>query len=90
MVNLMVLLIFPLLKWQYASWASLVQTIKIACFSWNLVSSLFKYAEFDGNVHFFYFKPDVPFLGIFVLRNQNCLLKLNCGTRLNLIRRLRS
>ena len=36
---------------------------------WNFV----EYAEFAGDVHFFYFRPETPFLGKFGPTIQNCL-----------------
>ena len=32
----------------------------------------FEYAEFNGCVHFFWFRLKVPFLGKFAPENQNC------------------
>ena len=59
MQNSVVMFTFSVLDWKYPFWASLVQKIKIASFSWNLVLDYFKYVKFNGDVLFF--KP-VAFL----------------------------
>ena len=40
----------------------------------------FKYAEFSGGVHFSRFKVEIPFLGKFGPKTQNCQFKLKFGT----------
>ena len=40
--------------------------------------------EFNGNVHFFCFQPEIPFLGKFGPKNQNCQVELEFGTYNNL------
>ena len=45
----------------------------------NLVSTLIEYAEFTGHFHFFCFRPEIPFLGKFGSKNQNCQFKLKFG-----------
>ena len=47
-------------------WANLVQKIKTA--------------EFNSDVHFFGFQPEITFLGKFGPKNQNCPFKLKFGT----------
>ena len=58
----MVVFIFSVFDWKYPSWGNLVQKIKIVNLSWN-VADQFKYAKFNGGIHFLYFKPEIPFLG---------------------------
>ena len=43
----------------------------------------FEYAEFSGYVHFFRFRPQIPFLGKFGPKNQNCQFILKFGTWTN-------
>ena len=43
----------------------------------------FKYAEFSGYVHFFQFRPQIPFSGKFGPKNQNCQFILKFGTLTN-------
>ena len=40
----------------------------------------FEYTEFSGYVHFFRYRPQIPFLGKFGRKNQNCPFKLKFGT----------
>ena len=42
-----------------------------------------EYAEFSGYIHFFRFRPQIPFLGKFSPKNQNCQLILKFGTWTN-------
>ena len=42
-------------------WANLVKKIKIVSLSGNLVPRLIDYAEFNVDVHFFSFLPEIPF-----------------------------
>ena len=46
----------------------------------------FECAEFSGYVHFFRFRPQIPFLGKFGPKNQNCqfILKFGIWTNSNL------
>ena len=39
----------------------------------------FKYTESNGDVQFFRFRLEIPFLGKFVRKNQNCQFKLKIG-----------
>ena len=39
--------------------------------------------EFNGGVHFFYFRWETPFLGKFGPKNQNCQFQLKFGTKTN-------
>ena len=40
----------------------------------------FEYAEFNGGVHFFYFRPEAIFAGKFGPNNQNFQFQLKFGT----------
>ena len=44
----------------------------------------FEYAELNDTVHFFSFGVEIPFLGKFGPRNENCHFKLKFGTYTNL------
>ena len=50
----------------------------------------FEYAEFSGYVRFFRFRPQIPFLGKFRPKYQNCRFILKFGAWINLIRIFRS
>ena len=43
----------------------------------------FEYPEFNGDVHFFCFLPEIPFLGKFCPKIQNYHFELNFGTQAN-------
>ena len=43
----------------------------------------FEFAEFSGYVHFFRLRPQIPFLGKFGPKNQNCQFILKFGTWTN-------
>ena len=42
-----------------------------------------EYAVFNDAVHFFRFRPEIPFLGKFGLKNQNCQFKVKSDTSTN-------
>ena len=42
-----------------------------------------KYAEFESDVHFFYFRLEIPFLGKFSPRDQNHLFNMKFDTKTN-------
>ena len=44
---------------------------------WNV--DQFQYAELNGDIHVFYFRQEISFLGKFCPKNQNCQLKLTFG-----------
>ena len=48
---------------------------------WSLDLDQFEYDEFDGNNHFFSFRPEIPFLGKFCPRSQNSF-KLKFGIKI--------
>ena len=76
----MVLFTFSVVDQKYSVWANLVPKFKILYNEfWYL--DLFKYAEFNGNVHFFWFRPEILFLGgKFGPKNQIFEFKLKFGT----------
>ena len=41
---------------------------------------LIEYADTNGVVHFFCFRMEIPFLGKFGWKNQNCQFKLKFST----------
>ena len=41
----------------------------------------FKYAEFNGDVHFFRLRPEIPYLGNFDPKNQNSYFKVKLDTQ---------
>ena len=55
-----------------------IQKVKRQAKIWYLTLS--EYAEFSGGVHFFYFRLEIPFLGKFCPKNQNCHINLKFGT----------
>ena len=58
------------------------QKNKIDSLSWNSVWR-FEYAEFNGGVHFFWFRLEIPFFGKLGPENYNCQFKLKFGTLTN-------
>ena len=50
--------LFSVFEWKYPVWANLVQKTKIISLSWNLVPTLIRICRFNGNVHFFRFRPE--------------------------------
>ena len=49
-----------------------------------MIADQFEYAEFNGDVHFFCFRTEIPFLGKFAPKNQNYQFELKFGTCTNL------
>ena len=43
----------------------------------------FEYVEFNGDVHFFYFRANIPILGTPFPKSQNYALKMKFGTYTN-------
>ena len=61
MQNSMGMFILYIVDWKHPFWTNLFQKIKmVSAKIWYL--DKFKYAEFDGGVHFFCFIPEIPFL----------------------------
>ena len=57
-------------EWKYPIWANLVQKIKIAISSWNLVPTLIRACRIQCDVHSFCFWSEIPFSGKFGPKNQ--------------------
>ena len=74
---------FSVLDRKHPFWANLAQKIKIASLSFWYAEQ-FAYAEFYGDVHFFCFRPEIPFLGNIGQKNQNCQPEFKFGTCANL------
>ena len=77
MQNLMVVFTFSVLDQKNPFWANLVQKFKFVQNIWY--KDYFQYAEFSGGVNFMCFKLEIPFLGKFGEKNQNCQFKLKIG-----------
>ena len=56
----MVVLTFSVLNQKYPFYANLYQKIKIVSLTQNLVPRHFEYVKFDGDIHFFCFRPFFP------------------------------
>ena len=56
----------------YPFWANLVQKSKLSVQTEILDRNQFEYAEFNGGVNFSCFKPEIPFLGKFGPKINNC------------------
>ena len=69
------------LRLEYQFLANLVLIIKIISLNLNLDQAWVRYAEFNCDVNFFCFGPEIPFLEKFGLKIQNCL-KWNLVLRL--------
>ena len=66
----MMMFTFSVFEWKYPSWTNLVQKLETD-------------AEFNGGVHFLCFRLEIPFLGQFGPKNQNCKIKLKFGAWTN-------
>ena len=60
-----------------------VTKFKTNCLSEICYLYWFEYVEFNGNVHFFCFQPEIPFLGKLGPKSQNCQFKLKSVTKNN-------
>ena len=83
MQNSMVMFILSVFHWKYPFWANLVKKIKIISWSWNLVARLIWICRIQWWCSFFCFWLEMPFLGKFGPKNQNCHFKLKFGTYTN-------
>ena len=83
MQNSMMLFTFFVFEWKYPFWANLVQKVKIISWSWNLVARLIWICRIQWSCSFFCFWLEMPFLGKFGPKNQNCHFKLKFGTYSN-------
>ena len=83
MQNSMMLFSFLVFDWKYPFWANLVQKVKIISWSWNLVARLIRICIIEWCCSLFGFWVEIPFLGKFGPKNQNCHFKLKFGTNTN-------
>ena len=84
MQNLMVTLTSSILDRKYSFWANLVQKIKVVTLSWNLLLLLIWICRIQWWCSLFRCYSEIPFLGKFGPKNQNCHFKLKFGTYTNL------
>ena len=80
MQNSVVVFILLTLDWKFPFWANLVKKTQKGQFKLIRYLDKFKYVEFSGAVSFFRFWLEIPFLGKFGPKNQNCQFKLKFGT----------
>ena len=80
MQHSVVVFILSILDWKKLFWANLIQKIKIVRLSWNLL--MFNSSQFNGDVHFLCFQPEISCLGKFVLKIKTLSLILNLVPRL--------
>ena len=64
-------------------WVNFVQKSKLSVYFEIWYLNYFEYAEFNGIVHLFCFRLEVPFLGKFGPKNQNCQFVMKLGTWTN-------
>ena len=76
MQNSMVVFTFPILENAFFL-TNLVKKIKIATLRRNFVPRQFKYADFNGDVHFFYFRLQVTFFEQIWSKNLNCQFNIH-------------
>ena len=82
--NSMVMFPFSVFDGKYPFWEKMVQKIKIVSLSLNLVPRLiWIYRKLSGDVHFFRFRPEIPFLGKFDPKIQITLFKMKFSTTTN-------
>ena len=79
--NSMVLFFYSVFDWKYPFWANLVEKVKIISWSWNLVVRLIRICRIQWCNGFW---VEIPYLGKFGPKNQNCHFKLKFGTYTNL------
>ena len=72
--------IFFVFEWKYLFWANLVQKVKIISWSQNLVARLIRICRIQWYYSLFCFWVEIPFLGKFGPKSQNCHFKLKIGT----------
>ena len=72
----MVMFSFLTLDQEYPFWVNLVEKIGIVFSSQSFGSKLIEYSEFNGEVKFFSFTLEIPFLEKFVTKSQNLLFKV--------------
>ena len=76
----MTLFTFFVFEWKCPFWANLIQKIKIVTFCWNLVPRLIRLCKTHWCYSLFCFWVEIPFLGKFGPKHQNCHFKLKFGT----------
>ena len=77
MQNSMMLFSFLVFDWKYPFWANLVQKVKIISWSWNSVPRLILICRIQWCCSFSCFWVEIPFLGKFCPKNQNCHFKVS-------------
>ena len=65
---------------KYLFWVNLVQKVKIISWRRNLVARLIRICRIQWYCSVFIFWVEIPFLGKFGQKNQNCHFKLKIGT----------
>ena len=68
----MVMLTFLFFDQKYSSWANLFREFKTDCYSEIWYLEQFEYVKFNGDGHFFCFRPEILFLGKFGPKKENC------------------
>ena len=80
MQNSMMLFSFFVFKWKCPFRANLAQKVKIISWIWNLVARLIQICRIQWCCSLFCFWVEIPFLGKFGPKNQNCHFKLKFRT----------
>ena len=65
---------------KYLFRAYLVQIFKFVCSGKNLLPRLFEYAELNDSVLSICFRLEIPFLGMFGPKTENCQFQLKFDT----------
>ena len=78
-LNSMMVFTFSASNRKYAFWVTLVQQFKII-YGEVQQQDQSEYAEFYDDVHVLCIRPEIPFLGTFGQKHQNCLFKLKYST----------
>ena len=79
MQNSVVVFTFAVLDQKYSFWENLVQNIKIANLSCNLVPRLIRICSTQWYSSFNLFRLEIPFLGKIGPKNENYQFKLKFG-----------
>ena len=79
MQNSVVVFTFAVLDQKYSFWENLVQNIKIANLSCNLVPRLIRICSIQWYSSFNLFRLEIPFLGKIGPKDENCQFKLKFG-----------
>ena len=78
MENSMLMFTFFVFKQKYPFWANLIAKFKIDCLKWNWVPRLIRILTITWWC--LHFRLEIPFLGKFGPKNQNCQFKLKFDT----------